>query len=41
MVALELAGPPYKDAIFRSGSDRLWGLTSLPLTYDPPVCSEA
>lgn len=37
IVALEPAGPPYKDALFHSGFDRDWGLTSLKLTYDPPV----
>lgn len=37
IVALEPAGPPYQDALFQSGTDRCFGLTSLPLTYDPPV----
>lgn len=37
IVALEPAGPPYKDALFQTGADRPFGLTSLPLTYDPPV----
>jgi pimeloyl-ACP methyl ester carboxylesterase len=37
IVALEPAGPPYKDALFQTGADRGFGLTSLPLTYDPPV----
>ena len=37
IVALEPAGPPFKDALFHSGFDRTSGLTSLPLTYDPPV----
>ena len=41
IVALEPAGPPYKDTLFQTGSDRPWGLTSLPLTYDPPVTAEA
>ncbi len=41
IVALEPAGPPYKDALFQSGTDRAWGLTSLPLTYDPPVTPDA
>jgi pimeloyl-ACP methyl ester carboxylesterase len=40
IVALEPAGPPYKDALFQSGTHRCFGLTDLPLTYDPPV-SEA
>ena len=47
IVALEPAGPPYpsgppyKDALFQSGFDRDCGLTSLPLTYDPPVTPQA
>jgi len=41
IVALEPAGPPYKDTLFHSGFDRESGLTSLPLTYDPPVTPEA
>lgn len=41
IVALEPAGPPFKDAVFQSGADRTWGLTSLPLTYDPPVTRQS
>ncbi|MDI4642710.1 hypothetical protein K9U39_17495 [Rhodoblastus acidophilus] len=41
IVALEPAGPPYKDSLFPSGFDREFGLTSLPLTYEPPVTAEA
>ena len=37
IVAIEPSGPPYRDAIFRSGTSRPAGLTNLPLTYDPPV----
>ena len=37
IVALEPMGPPYKDAVFLTGHDRPWGLTHVPLTYDPPV----
>ena len=38
IVALEPTGPPYKDPVARPGNeDRLYGLTSIPLTYDPPV----
>ena len=40
IVALEPTGPPCKDAIFQSGTDRPWGLTSLPLAYDPPVTAD-
>ncbi len=41
IVALEPAGPPYKNAMFQSGADRAFGLTSLPLIYDPPVTAES
>jgi pimeloyl-ACP methyl ester carboxylesterase len=41
IVALEPAGPPYKDTLFPSGFDRAFGLTSLPLTYEPAVTAEA
>jgi len=37
IVALEPAGPPYRDALFQTGFERPFGLTTLPLTYDPPV----
>ena len=38
IVALEPTGPPYKDPVARPGNDdRLYGLTSIPLAYDPPV----
>ncbi len=37
IVALEPLGPPYKDSVFQTGHDRLWGLTDVPLTYDPSV----
>jgi len=41
IVALEPAGPPYKDTLFKSGVDRLYGLTTLPLAYDPPVAPQS
>ncbi|MET4247245.1 alpha/beta hydrolase [Bradyrhizobium sp. LA6.7] len=37
IVAMEPVGPPYKDAVYQTGSDRAWGLTTTPLTYDPSV----
>lgn len=45
-VAVEPAGPPFYDVVFRGGSDwygdsarpaRAWGITRLPLTFDPPA----
>ncbi len=41
IVAIEPSGPPYKDALLQTGAaDRLWGLTSSPLTYSPPVTED-
>ncbi|KAF5021123.1 hypothetical protein F66182_6823 [Fusarium sp. NRRL 66182] len=39
LVLLEVAGPPFKDEIFRFGGDhpRQWGLWDVPITYNPPV----
>lgn len=42
IVALEPTGPPFKDPVSRPGAeDRLYGLTSIPLAYDPPVTPES
>ena len=41
IVALEPTGLPYKDPVARPrNGDRLYGLTSIPLAYDPPVTPE-
>ena len=41
IVAIEPSGPPYKDALLQTGAaDRLWGLTSSPLTYSPPATED-
>ena len=37
IIAVEPGGPPYQDDLYKSGSDRVAGLTTEPLTYDPPV----
>ena len=37
IVALEPAGPPFENALPFEGKARGWGLTDLPLTYDPPI----
>ncbi|KAJ3517002.1 hypothetical protein NLJ89_g777 [Agrocybe chaxingu] len=40
IVALEPTGPPFKDAIFPPfAAARPYGLTEVPLTYDPPIQS--
>jgi pimeloyl-ACP methyl ester carboxylesterase len=41
IVAVEPSGPPYKNIGTRPGATRPWGLTYTPLTYDPPVTTEA
>lgn len=41
IVALEPAGPPFENAVIAEGQARAWGLTDLPLTYDPPAASPA
>lgn len=37
LVLLEPTGPPFRDAVFGSDPARKWGLTDIPLTYDPQV----
>ncbi len=41
IVAVEPAGPPNKDAVLQTGVDRTYGLTSLPLRYNPEVTPDA
>lgn len=37
ILAIEPAGPPFHNAVFDEDSARAWGLTDIPLTYDPPL----
>jgi pimeloyl-ACP methyl ester carboxylesterase len=37
IVAAEPSGPPFANAVFGSEPSRLWGVTDIPMTYDPPV----
>ena len=39
IVAMEPAGPPFRDAVFDEDKNRAWGLTDIPITYAPPVKS--
>lgn len=39
IASLEPSGPPFHDAVFGNGSARAYGLTDIPITYDPPVNS--
>jgi pimeloyl-ACP methyl ester carboxylesterase len=41
IVAMEPSGPPFRDAVFDDDKNRAWGLTDIPITYDPPVKSPA
>ncbi len=36
-IAIEPAGPPIENVIFAAGKARPWGLTNIPITYDPPL----
>lgn len=37
ILSIEPSGPPFREAIFSNTSARPYGLTDIPLTYDPPV----
>jgi pimeloyl-ACP methyl ester carboxylesterase len=39
IVALEPNGPPFRDAVFDENKNRAWGLTDIPIAYDPPAKS--
>jgi pimeloyl-ACP methyl ester carboxylesterase len=41
IVAIEPAGPPFQNAVTGEDRARLWGLTDIPLTYDPPAHAAA
>ncbi|THC88696.1 hypothetical protein EYZ11_011853 [Aspergillus tanneri] len=36
LIQIEPKGPPFQEVIFSHDFSRPWGLTSIPLTYDPP-----
>lgn len=36
-IAIEPAGPPIENVIFATGRGRAWGLTNIPIAYDPPL----
>ena len=40
IVAAEPSGPPFANAVFGEQPARLWGVTDIPMTYDPPIKSE-
>jgi pimeloyl-ACP methyl ester carboxylesterase len=37
IVAAEPAGPPFQDAVVGNDKARAWGVTDIPITYDPPI----
>ena len=37
IVAIEPAGPPFRNAVVNQDKNRAWGLADIPLTYDPPA----
>lgn len=37
LILVEPTGPPFQEAVFGSGSARVWGLTDVPLQYTPAV----
>jgi len=41
IVAIEPSGPPFQNAVTNENKARPWGLTDIPVTYDPPVKTPA
>lgn len=41
IVAIEPAGPPFRNAIVNEDRNREWGIADIPLSYDPPVKTAA
>jgi pimeloyl-ACP methyl ester carboxylesterase len=37
IVAVEPSGPPFENSINATGKGRAWGVSDIPITYDPPV----
>jgi len=37
IIAAEPSGPPFRNAVFSEEPARLWGMTDIAITYDPPV----
>jgi pimeloyl-ACP methyl ester carboxylesterase len=37
IIAIEPAGPPFENSINATGKARLWGVSDIPMTYDPPA----
>jgi pimeloyl-ACP methyl ester carboxylesterase len=41
VIAIEPAGPPLENVFMGTGPARLWGVTDIPIRYDPPVSDSA
>ncbi|HLI84907.1 MAG TPA: alpha/beta hydrolase [Bryobacteraceae bacterium] len=39
IVAVEPSGPPFYNAVVNENPSRAWGITDIPITYDPPAAS--
>jgi len=37
IVAIEPSGPPFENAVTNTNKARAWGVTDIPMTYDPPI----
>jgi pimeloyl-ACP methyl ester carboxylesterase len=41
IIAVEPSGPPFENAVTGTTKARAWGVTDIPMTYDPPVSAAA
>jgi pimeloyl-ACP methyl ester carboxylesterase len=41
IIAIEPNGPPFQNAVWDNEKARAWGVTDIPITYDPPVTDPA
>lgn len=39
IVTIEPSGPPFENAVTNTNKARAWGLTDIPMAYDPPVAA--
>jgi pimeloyl-ACP methyl ester carboxylesterase len=41
IIAVEPSGPPFENVVLGQGPARAWGVSDIPITYDPPVTDPA
>jgi pimeloyl-ACP methyl ester carboxylesterase len=41
IIAVEPSGPPFQDAVLDDSKARPWGITDVPITYEPPITDPA